>query len=579
MGFLNFLKFRKKTKNKVTWFNPDVPKVFKIHSTAEPVTMACLDIIIKYVPLEEFRSKNFFKSEKMTTLFWLAQRYASEQGVVWDVNFEWDATYVYDGISGWYVYSFEANQVNVQNLILEALTSYLKENAKHIAKQYDKDVSYLSFVINLISFGQLQNDCHCSLNSRLSLYDYKSIVKAIEKNPKLVYYFGHVIQKYKENSPDQESQVSAYVSYLNNGFERLIKNHKTNSVEDYLYEREQNKKTYDNNGVKPLVNVVPPNKRPEVHVQHNLPKNPLSKSNEKRVTIINAPSTSKPFEAKQKASWDFLINALSSPISLTKLQENIVEILKKEFPWAEDVTRELDNKLSLIKFTKNSYFKLPPILLVGPPGCGKTYFAKRLAEIAGVHHLLVSCGSVSNGILLNGLEQTWANGDSNNLLKAIATWKEANPLFILDEIDKTADHKDGSFKDALLPFLEPSTAKSMLDNFLMTNVDYSYCNWIATANDISLLSSPLLSRFIVLKFPKPMREHTSIIANQTRIDLAKQLNVAPAELPEFNDFDIEKIKPKAGQIFSAREIRISSENLLSEKAKQSQNNLTLVSKT
>ena len=148
--------------------------------------------------------------------------------------------------------------------------------------------------------------------------------------------------------------------------------------------------------------------------------------------------------------------------------------------------------------------RIAPMLLVGLPALGKSYFASRLADALGVPqhtHMLTSAETVSQ---LCGSDKHWSNAQPGMLWRLIVEGEIANPVVIIDEIDKAKDGGSGYQPvDELLAVLEPKTASRLVDKAMDISFDASFCIYVATANRLSPIKSPLLSRFEVFHIPEP----------------------------------------------------------------------------
>ena len=242
--------------------------------------------------------------------------------------------------------------------------------------------------------------------------------------------------------------------------------------------------------------------------------------------------------------------------------------LRQEFPWALAACQEIEKLAELAHFVKQPGFRLPPLLLVGAPGNGKTRLAERMAEIAGVPRFGISGAGRNNGQVLVGVGRSWSNCQPGGLLQFIAKRGVANPVVVLDEVDKASQQNQyGDLASALLPFLEPESAKAVTDDFLMGETDMSGVSWIATANDASVLPGPLLSRFKVIEVGHPSWDHLPVLCEGIRQDLARQFEVPVDNLPELTSTDLARLRKQMGPTFSARQARLACEALLAERAR------------
>ena len=146
----------------------------------------------------------------------------------------------------------------------------------------------------------------------------------------------------------------------------------------------------------------------------------------------------------------------------------------------------------------------PPILLVGPPGLGKTHFSRRLAAALGVEQHAFSCATNSDAQqLLIGHPPTWRGARMGVLTEALLGGDTANPLILLDEVDKFVTHSTEKPYNSLLGLLEPENACALVDEYLRVPFDLSRCLIVATANDLEALPGFIQDRFLLVAITPP----------------------------------------------------------------------------
>jgi hypothetical protein len=166
----------------------------------------------------------------------------------------------------------------------------------------------------------------------------------------------------------------------------------------------------------------------------------------------------------------------------------------------------------LADLTGQASVRLRPTLLVGPAGCGKSHLARRIGEVLGLHSTVVDVAGANDGMLF-GTSKKWGNGAAGLPLQSVVTSNTANPLIIIDEVEKAAgNERHGNVRDALLPYLEQSSAQAIHERYLESAVNLSALNWLLTANTIEPLSAPLRSRLRILRCAEPGEEHLNVIA-------------------------------------------------------------------
>jgi ATP-dependent Lon protease len=186
-----------------------------------------------------------------------------------------------------------------------------------------------------------------------------------------------------------------------------------------------------------------------------------------------------------------------------------------EFPYAKTVI-----DFALADLVGRHTLRLRPLLLVGDAGGGKSRFARRLGETLGLG-VWRTDASRSDGAVFGGTDKRWYSAEPCHPFLAIAQAKHGNPLVLIDELEKAATRTDyGRFWDCLLAFLEPETAARYPDPALQTNLDLSQVSYVATANSLDPLPSPLRDRFRVVNFPKPSAADLTSLLPAIVADLA-----------------------------------------------------------
>ncbi len=184
-------------------------------------------------------------------------------------------------------------------------------------------------------------------------------------------------------------------------------------------------------------------------------------------------------------------------------------ILLEEFPYAasviETVLRDLDSRDDV---------HVRPTLLIGPPGSGKSHFARRLAEVLKTPWEMIPCAGVSDG-MHGGATRKWTSGEPSLPVAVIRTHRHAGPVIILDEIEKAGTSRhNGNFHDVLHGLLERETAARWHDPYIDAPCDLSHISWIMTANTVDPLPKSLRDRCRCLRFPEPGPEHLAVLVQR-----------------------------------------------------------------
>lgn len=161
----------------------------------------------------------------------------------------------------------------------------------------------------------------------------------------------------------------------------------------------------------------------------------------------------------------------------------------------------------------NGVLRLPPVLFAGEPGIGKTEVVKWLSSRLSVPFVSVDMACAQSGAELAGTAAVWGNTKPGKVFNTLIGERLANPLFLLDELDKVGGDERFEPLGSLYSLLERSSAAHFTDQSIEKfSIDASHINWIATANSLETLPAPVLSRFCVLEIPSPDQGQATSIA-------------------------------------------------------------------
>lgn len=210
--------------------------------------------------------------------------------------------------------------------------------------------------------------------------------------------------------------------------------------------------------------------------------------------------------------------------SLNSLEDNVindVKRLKESFPNFTEVIDFYLRQLALINLDENKTIRFIPVLMSGPPGVGKTKFAKELATTLKLEFNLIACSTVTAGWVIGGGNCMWDSAKPGLIANTLRDGQSANPFLQLDEIDKMGDGNKYDPYGALYSLLETETAQSFTDEALEVPLDMSHINWLATANNLATIPEPIVSRFVVININEPSKEQMLKITQSIYQDVLK----------------------------------------------------------
>lgn len=248
------------------------------------------------------------------------------------------------------------------------------------------------------------------------------------------------------------------------------------------------------------------------------------------------------------------------PLIVVRDVQAMRQSLHSEFPHA---TTAIDMLLRDLR--DGQPFKIKrPICLSGSAGAGKSRLVRRMAALAseGVQlHVHRFDGAVADGMFA-GTSKGWSNTIPSVPVRAIQQSMTANPIVMIDEIDKCKESNNGYLAHALLSFADPETARRYRDQSLDAELDLSALSFIATANDAALLPSMLRDRFRLIRMPSPSLVHLPRLAANVMAEIVREDDSRTGEPPLASDelANIGKIWRRHG--FSMRALKSLVEGTL-----------------
>jgi len=199
-----------------------------------------------------------------------------------------------------------------------------------------------------------------------------------------------------------------------------------------------------------------------------------------------------------------------------RILEYLAVIKLNQDRWSEEATHDISNidpsKKENIKTHSILARRAPILCLVGLVGTGKTTLAKSIAQAMGRRYVRIPFGGMSSALDLKGQSRVRPDAEIGQVLKGIKFAGSKNPVILLDEVDRVAEHTRGDIMGVLVELLDPEQNMAFTDHFIDYPFDLSEVLFVATANNTTHIATAVLDRMEPIQMPSYTDEEKIKIA-------------------------------------------------------------------
>lgn len=274
-----------------------------------------------------------------------------------------------------------------------------------------------------------------------------------------------------------------------------------------------------------------------------------------------------PFIApSDRPEWE-AYHAMAAPVPLRTVRRDAafrLGALAEQAPAFAAPIREIRRALALAAHAGRPSVRMRPVLLVGPPGVGKTWFARRLAAALGLPTSALNLGGATDNRCLQGTARGWSGATPSWPVAEMARLQSPNPVLFLDEVEKAGGTREnnGRVHDTLLAMIEPESAGAWFDECLRTEADLRHIVWVLAANETRGIPAPLLSRLSVHRIEPPPASAFDHTLHGLLVGIAGELGCAPADLPKLDARALEALRHSFARHRNLRRLRAQVEDCL-----------------
>ena len=364
-----------------------------------------------------------------------------------------------------------ANQKEILDHI-KYLVSEISQNFKG-SKTYVEQINKLNDITKVIGYVYPY--------MRLSIYEQQELLEIRSLKEKSLKFLDILI--------DQKESIKFQMEMAAKFNEEMNKNHRANMLKEQLKAIQEELNDTEGTGGKKDYR--------ELIEKANMPKEVKEVALEEVLKL----ERQGPHSSEENVIRNYLDLLTTLPWGKSEIKDIDIgsarKLLDEEHYGLEKVKDRIIQHLTVMKLKQNKQGSI--LLLVGPPGTGKTNLGKSIAEVLGREYVRISLGGVKDEAEIRGHRRTYLGALPGRIIQGMKRAGEKNPVFILDEVDKLMAAYNGDPASALLEVLDPEQNDSFSDHYLDVPYDLSDVFFIATANSLRGIPGPLIDRMEIIE--------------------------------------------------------------------------------
>lgn len=373
-----------------------------------------------------------------------------------------------------------ADQIDIDSMTQNAFLESLKQMSIDVLKLIPSNTEQVQEIVNGVDDLVLLTHL-AAANSEIALSDKQRILEIVPLKERVMFLL-NVLQKYKETLSIQNDIRSKLNSKIGQNQREHILREQLKTIKEELGESD------DSDFMSEYRKIIEKGNFPAEALK-------IAKQQLNKLESLNQQS---PEYQMIRAHLDLIVSlpwSISSALKEFSINE-AEKMLNEDHYGIDKVKKRILQHLSVAQMKKNKKGSI--LLFVGPPGVGKTSLGLSISKALGKKYQRISLGGVRDESEIRGHRRTYIGALPGRIINALKKSEENDPVIILDEIDKMSKGFSGDPAAALLEVLDPEQNHTFMDHYLDTPFDLSNVFFIATANSLEGIPTPLLDRMEVV---------------------------------------------------------------------------------